>query len=104
MAVDQQEHIFEKGVSSKGRGRRGVGCICPQRLDEMSGQDQEVGRGGLGGALFTAIISRSKDDDQGTLKTTASRTCTTVSPSGSTASRWSAWPTAWTTPATWPKP
>ncbi len=60
VAVDRQEHIFEKGVSSKGRGRRGVGLyLVRQRLDEMGGQIM-VGRGGLGGALFTVIIPKEQ--------------------------------------------
>lgn len=60
VAVDQQERIFEKGVSSKGRGRRGVGLyLVRQRLDELGGQIM-VSRGALSGALFTVIIPKEQ--------------------------------------------
>lgn len=58
VAVDEQEHIFEKGVTSKGHGRRGVGLhLVRQRLEELGGQVM-VSRGGLGGALFTVVIPK----------------------------------------------
>ncbi|MDY0225603.1 MAG: sensor histidine kinase [Desulfomicrobium apsheronum] len=58
--VDQLERIFEKGVSSKGRGRRGVGLyLVRQRLDELNGQIM-VSRGSLGGALFTVVIPKEQ--------------------------------------------
>ena len=58
VAVDEQEHIFEKGVSSKGQGRRGVGLyLVRKRLEELGGQIM-VSRGGLGGALFTVVIPK----------------------------------------------
>jgi len=58
VAVDEQEHIFERGVSSKGHGRRGVGLyLVRQRLEEMGGQIM-ISRGGLGGALFTVVIPK----------------------------------------------
>jgi two-component system CitB family sensor kinase/two-component system sensor histidine kinase DcuS len=56
--VDEQEHIFEKGVSSKGPGRRGVGLfLVRKRIEELGGQIM-VSRGGLGGALFTVVIPK----------------------------------------------
>jgi two-component system CitB family sensor kinase/two-component system sensor histidine kinase DcuS len=58
VAVDEQEHIFEKGVTSKGHGRRGVGLhLVRQRLEELGGQIM-VSRGSLGGALFTVVIPK----------------------------------------------
>ncbi|EPR37688.1 signal transduction histidine kinase regulating citrate/malate metabolism [Desulfovibrio sp. X2] len=55
---DQMERIFEKGVSSKGQRRRGVGLyLVRQRLDELGGQIM-VDRSRLGGALFTVIIPK----------------------------------------------
>lgn len=60
VAVDEQDHIFEKGVSSKGHGRRGVGLyLVRQRLDELGGQIM-VSRSGLNGALFTVIIPKEQ--------------------------------------------
>ena len=58
VAVDQLDRIFEKGVSSKGQGRRGVGLyLVRQRLDELGGQVM-ISRSGLGGALFTVVIPK----------------------------------------------
>lgn len=60
VAVDEQDHIFEKGVSSKGQGRRGVGLyLVRQRLEELGGQIM-VSRSGLHGALFTVIIPKEQ--------------------------------------------
>lgn len=58
VAVDEQDHIFERGVTSKGQGRRGVGLyLVRQRLEELGGQIM-VSRSGLGGALFTVVIPK----------------------------------------------
>ena len=58
VAVDEQAHIFERGVTTKGQGRRGVGLsLVRQRLEELGGQIM-VSRGHLGGALFTVVIPK----------------------------------------------
>ena len=58
VAVDEQNHIFERGVTSKGQGRRGVGLfLVRQHVEELGGQVM-VSRGGLGGALFTVVIPK----------------------------------------------
>jgi two-component system CitB family sensor kinase/two-component system sensor histidine kinase DcuS len=58
VAVDEQNHIFERGVTSKGQGRRGVGLfLVRQHVEELGGQVM-VSRGGLGGALFTVAIPK----------------------------------------------
>ena len=58
VAVDEQAHIFERGVTTKGQGRRGVGLsLVRQRLEELGGHIM-VSRGGLGGALFTVVIPK----------------------------------------------
>ena len=60
VAVDELDHIFEKGVSSKGHGRRGVGLyLVRQRLEELGGQIM-VNRSGLNGALFTVVIPKEQ--------------------------------------------
>lgn len=56
--LEQTEAIFAKGVSSKGKDRRGVGLyLVRQRLDELGGQIL-VSNGSLGGALFTVTVPK----------------------------------------------
>lgn len=63
VAPDQHERIFEKGISTKGLRRRGVGLyLVRQRLDELGGHVM-VGRSALGGALFTVIIPKERRHD-----------------------------------------
>lgn len=56
--ADQMDRVFEKGVSSKGQGRRGVGLfLVRQKLEELGGQIM-IGTSDLGGAVFTVIIPK----------------------------------------------
>ncbi|SDK90931.1 two-component system, CitB family, sensor histidine kinase DcuS [Maridesulfovibrio ferrireducens] len=55
---DQIDHIFEKGISSKGTGRRGLGLyLVKQRLDELGGF-VSVSSDGSEGTLFSVIIPK----------------------------------------------
>ena len=57
---ERLDMIFEKGVSSKGKSRRGVGLhLVRQRLDELGGE-VFVSDSSLGGALFTVIIPKQR--------------------------------------------
>ncbi len=52
--------VFEKGVSTKGKGRRGLGLyLVRRRLDELGGA-VTVTEAGLGGTLFTVAIPKSR--------------------------------------------
>lgn len=56
--ADQIERIFLKGVSAKGRDRRGLGLyLVHRRLDDMGGS-VTVTQSPLGGALFTVAIPK----------------------------------------------
>ncbi|MBI9111887.1 sensor histidine kinase [Maridesulfovibrio ferrireducens] len=55
---DQIDHVFEKGISSKGTGRRGLGLyLVKQRLDELGGFIS-VSSDGSEGTLFSVIIPK----------------------------------------------
>ena len=57
---DRIDHVFEKGVSSKGTGRRGLGLyLVKQRLDELGGF-VSVSSDGVEGTLFSVIIPKIK--------------------------------------------
>lgn len=58
--VDMTESVFERGVSSKGRDRRGLGLyLVRQRVEELGGQVL-VSDGYLGGALFTVMVPKQE--------------------------------------------
>ncbi|MFV0347637.1 MAG: ATP-binding protein [Halodesulfovibrio sp.] len=56
--MDKTHEVFEKGVSSKGKDRRGVGLYLVRRaLDELGG-DVLISDSNLGGALFTVTVPK----------------------------------------------
>ncbi|UZP65813.1 sensor histidine kinase [Desulfovibrio mangrovi] len=56
--VERTQAVFEKGVSSKGKDRRGVGLyLVRQQLDELGG-DVLISDSNLGGALFTVTVPK----------------------------------------------
>lgn len=56
--AEQLTAVFEKGVTTKGRGRRGLGLyLVRRRLDDLGGT-VTVGQGALGGSLFTVAIPK----------------------------------------------
>jgi two-component system CitB family sensor kinase/two-component system sensor histidine kinase DcuS len=58
--LEDFDRIFEKGVSTKGRDRRGVGLyLVRQRVDELGG-NIFVDESPLGGALFTVTIPKDE--------------------------------------------
>ena len=58
VGIEDTDRIFEKGVSSKGKERRGVGLyLVRQRVNELGG-DILVADSMLGGALFTVTIPK----------------------------------------------
>jgi len=58
--ADRLDAVFEKGVSSKGTTRRGLGLyLVKQRLDELGGFIT-VSPGEFGGALFSVIIPKTR--------------------------------------------
>ncbi|XXJ18452.1 ATP-binding protein [Desulfovibrio caledoniensis] len=57
---ERMDVIFEKGISSKGTLRRGLGLyLVKQRLDELGGFIS-VSSGEFGGALFSVIIPKTR--------------------------------------------
>ena len=50
--------VFEKGVSTKGKGRRGLGLYLVRRRLEELGGGVTVTEGALGGSLFTVAIPK----------------------------------------------
>ncbi len=58
--ADKVGLIFEKGVSTKGEGKRGVGLFLVKRYLEDLGGQITVSRSELGGAFFTVIIPKTK--------------------------------------------
>jgi two-component system CitB family sensor kinase/two-component system sensor histidine kinase DcuS len=57
---EEIDRIFEKGISSKGKDRRGVGLyLVRQRVDELGGHIF-VDESNLGGALFTVTIPKQE--------------------------------------------
>jgi two-component system CitB family sensor kinase/two-component system sensor histidine kinase DcuS len=62
VSPEQSEEIFRRGVSSKGRERRGLGLfLARKRLREMGGQVMVL-ESELGGALFTVTIPKTKPE------------------------------------------
>jgi len=60
ISPERMEVIFDKGVSSKGSLRRGLGLyLVKQRLDELGGFIS-VSAGEQGGALFSVIIPKNR--------------------------------------------
>ncbi|MDV7142125.1 sensor histidine kinase [Tropicimonas sp. TH_r6] len=58
IAPERSEAIFERGVSSKGGDRRGLGLYLVRRAVEKLGGYVTVGSGEAGGALFTVALPK----------------------------------------------